>query len=93
MIRIECVRRFSLRLFTFGTAIVKRFVLLITDDLILEIWVKKLRASIASQHINDQYLTPFVDVNQEIAELAEVFVDELDALGADLKDKLINFII
>lgn len=85
MVGVERVSWLLLRLLAFRATVVKGFVFLIAYDFIFKIGVSELRPSIASQHIDDQHLTPFVDIDQQIAQLAEVLVDKFNTLRADLK--------
>jgi len=45
---------------------------------------EELGPCVAGQHVDDDHLPPLLHINEQVAELAVVLVDEVDALRADL---------
>lgn len=78
------VRGFVVEAFTNG-----RFAQAIVDQiLIIRIGINELSARIAGQHINDDHLTPFVHIQQEIAQLAVVLVYQIYTFRTNLRIKI-----
>ncbi len=46
----------------------------------LLIWVDKLSACVPGQHVNNDNLTPFLHINQQIAQLPVILVNQVYAL-------------
>ena len=45
--------------------------------------IYELGSCIPSQHVHDAHLSPFVHVNEQSAQFAEVFVNQIDSLWAN----------
>ena len=56
-------------------------------QLVPRVGIRELCAGVSREHVDDDYLAPLLNVNQEVAELTKVLVDELDTLGTDLKEE------
>lgn len=50
----------------------------------VDVGVEELCSGVAGQHVDDNHLPPLLHVNQEVAQLPVVLVDEVDALRANL---------
>lgn len=48
---------------------------------------EELGARVAGQHVDDDHLPPLLHINEQVAELAVVLVDEVNALRADLLER------
>lgn len=52
------------------------------------IWICKLRATVSRQHVDDDNLTPFLDIHQQVTQLPIVLVDQIDPFWAHLFKRL-----
>ena len=43
-------------------------------------WTDELCSGVARQHVDDDHLTPFLHVHQQVTQLAVVFVNQIDSL-------------
>lgn len=48
----------------------------------IDIWVEELCPGVAGEHVDDDDLTPFLHINQQVTQLPVVLVDQVDALRA-----------
>lgn len=50
--------------------------------------INELSARVSREHVDDDHLAPLVHVDEQVAQLPIVFVDQVDALGAHLLERL-----
>ena len=51
------------------------------------IGIDELRSGVSREHVDDDHLAPLVDVDQKSAELAIVFVDQIDSIRTNLLER------
>lgn len=49
--------------------------------------VEELSPGVAREHVDDDDLTPFLHVNQQVAEFTVILMDQIDALWANLLER------
>lgn len=50
----------------------------------IDVWIEELGPCVASQHVDDDYLSPLLHINQEVTQLPVVFMDQVNALWTHL---------
>lgn len=56
----------------------------VREETHIDVWVKKLCPGVTGQHVDDDHLTPLLHVNEQVAQLPVVLVNQVNALRTNL---------